>query len=269
MFRHALCILLYPPSFLLHKLLQRPAAPLPTVASTLLSHTLPSFFLLLSSLLRLFHFYCQPYRERYSYTLPLSSLLLLLLEFYCLSVALGSDSARQAAARAATSPAFASGAAARVGVGLARRRAALEERTVLDLRLEEVWSWTDLPSYLLATVFLAILLLLLTSFMLPRPPAWYTASLGLCAVACELVPSGMRLHKAATSGGSQPASLLGLLSASACALTLAAWPQPQPLLFLLSTAGAAACELAVLACAETPLLRLLPQRAAGKRGATV
>jgi hypothetical protein len=227
--------------------------------------TLPSLSIVSSCLLRLFHYFTLPLRERYSLAFPLASALLLAYEFTALHAQLERQQQRPHPASSPGRAAAASAAAAATAPRSPRRPAAAE-RTILDLQLEDVWRWTDLPSYLLFTLGAAIVLLLLTALVLPRPPQWYSAGLGGAAVACEATLGLQRLRSALAAccgggggGGAPPAqprqraSYLGLLAALACAGALLALPpRPLPAPLLLAPCLAAACEAAVVASSELP-----------------
>jgi hypothetical protein len=227
--------------------------------------TLPSLFAIAASLLRLCHYFCTPHRERYTFALPLSAALLLVYEFSALSAQLE----RQGGSRAAAAAASPSAAATRLRDLDPRRSGRRLERTILDLRPEDAWRWTDLPSYLLCTGGGAVLLLLLSSLLLPRPPRWYLLGLSAAAAGCEAAQCAPRLRAAlAAASSGQRGSYLGLLAAAAAAAALGLLPRgAPPALLRLAPCAALACEAAVVACAELPLLGLGAARGGSGRAA--
>lgn len=232
----ALLPLVFAPSYALYSIVLRPSLDAPLA---------PPPGLTAACILRLFHFFCLPFRERYSYALPITCALLLLYEFSLLHAHL----ARPPAPGAAAASPFSTAAAARIRDHVRGRGS---ERTILDLNPGDIWRWTDLPSYLLFTCGGVILLLFLTALFLPRPPAWYAACLCGAAVACEATQCVPRVL-GALSGAQQRASYLGLLAALVCLGALLGMPK-APSLFALSSGLALACEVLVLASAELSVL---------------
>ena len=242
----ALLPLIFAPSYILYSVVLRPSLDAPPPG------------LIAACILRLFHYFITPLRERYSYALPITCALLLLYEFSLLHAHL----ARPPAPRAAAASPFSSAAAARIKDHVRGRGP--PERTILDLSPGDIWRWTDLPSYLLFTCGGVILLLFLTALFLPRPPAWYAACLCGAAVACEATQCVPRVL-GALSGTQQRASYLGLLAALVCLGALLGMPR-APSLFALSSGLALACEVLVLASAELTLL-FAPRGTGGGRAA--
>jgi hypothetical protein len=249
----AVILLAYGLGYLLYSVELR-APPRSALGST----NFPSLFVVLGVLFKVVHFFSHGTRERYSPMLPLFSAILLVYEFYLLSSRL------EACSTPASSPSSHQSASP-FSATASRRRDAVrrEERTVLDLDPRDFWRWTDLPSYLLCTAVLTILLLSCTSLVwTPGIPPWYRTALGLGSLLCDLLACVPRVLE----DGQQKPSYLGLIGSAASTAALLATPVPPVL--CLCPAAVCACELGVLG-ASAGLIRLLPGKAGLKGGRAV